>query len=436
MCRLVDGGPGQAEHEVGRQAVAQLGVDRVGADDALGQLGPGVGRLVGQAGAADEGHRAGAAGLLGPADPRRRRRQRLAPADRDQLALLAEARLDQAAVFEASCLARLAQELAPGDAEAHHLRGGGRGDVDVLPLQLVGQRSGIDLVAVDRLVGEAALVAQPAVVDRLGVDAEQPGQAVLRRLHGHAAADGAGGAGGLDLIEVPGPGGEPVGRRRERAHRADLHRVAAEVGLERLRREGRDLDRLAAPGEVDLRFAGHLGREAGAACALDAALAVEQHEVADGDRLLEVALLLNEAGLARAVGQGLVLQRALAALVAHRAVERVVGQEELQHPVLGLLDPLVGRVDHHAVADLHEAGRRQRGTARTLHVDQAHAAHADRLHARVPAEARNVGAGPLGRSDDQLALGRRHLAAVEGEGELLGCLDGLRRVSQRDTLRP
>ena len=62
---LVDGGPGQAEHQVGGEAVAQLGVDRVGADDALGQLGPGVGGLVGQAGAADEGHRAGAAGVLG-----------------------------------------------------------------------------------------------------------------------------------------------------------------------------------------------------------------------------------------------------------------------------------------------------------------------------------------------------------------------------------
>ena len=189
------------------------------------------------------------------------------------------------------------------------------------------------------------------MVDRLGVDAEQPGQAVLRGLHGDPAADRAGGAGGLDLIEVPGPGGEAVGRRGERADRADLHRVAAEVGREGLGGEGRDLDLLAAAGEVDLRLAGHLGGEAGAARALDAALAVEQHEVRDGDGLLEVALLLDEAALARAVGQRLVLQRALAALVAHRAVERVVGQQELEHPVLGLLDLLRGGVDHHAVAD-------------------------------------------------------------------------------------
>ena len=89
---------------------------------------------------------------------------------------------------------------------------------------------------------------------------------------------------------------------------------------------------VAAAGEVDQRVAGHLVGEAGAAVAQDAALAVEEHEVADRDRLLEVALLLDEAALARAVAERLVLQRALAALVAHRAVERVVGEQQLETP--------------------------------------------------------------------------------------------------------
>ncbi len=307
-------------------------------------------------------------------------------------------------MLEAARLARLAEELAAAGTEADDLgRGGGR-HVDGLVGHLGGPGSVVDLVAVDRLEGEATLVAEPAVVDRLGVDAQQPGQAVLRRLHGHPAPHRAGGAGGLDLIEVPGPGGEAVGRGGQRADRADLHRVAAEVGGEGLGREGRDLDVLAASGEVDLRLAGHVGGEAGAAGALDAALAVEQDQVRDGDGLLEVALLLNEAGLARAVGQRLVLQRALAALVADRAVERVVGQQELEHAVLGLLHLLRRGVDDHALAGLDEAGRLQGGAARALHLDQAHAAHADGLHARVVAEARDVGPGPLGRGDQQLAL--------------------------------
>ena len=67
---LVDGGLGQRRHHGGREAVAELGVDGVGADDALGQLGPGVGGLVGEAGAADDRGAGGAAaveaGLEGP----------------------------------------------------------------------------------------------------------------------------------------------------------------------------------------------------------------------------------------------------------------------------------------------------------------------------------------------------------------------------------
>ena len=113
-------------------------------------------------------------------------------------------------------------------------------------------------------------------------------------------------------------------------------------------------------------LAGHLGGEAGAAAALDAALAVEQHQVGDGDGLLEVALLLHEPALARPVGQGLVLEGALAALVAHRAVQRVVDQEELEHPVLGLLHLVRG--GHHlgALGHLDEARGLQRGAAGPL----------------------------------------------------------------------
>ena len=143
-------------------------------------------------------------------------------------------------------------------------------------------------------------------------------------------------AGRLGLDQVPGPGLEPVRVDGQGADRADLHGVAAEVRGEGVVREGVDLGLVAPVHEVDQRLAGHLVGEAGAAVAEDAALAVEQHQVAHRDGLLEVALLLDEAGLARAVGHGLVLERALAALVADRAVERVVDEQELEHAVLGL----------------------------------------------------------------------------------------------------
>ena len=141
------------------------------------------------------------------------------------------------------------------------------------------------------------------------------------------------------------------------------------------------------------------------------------------------------------VGERLVLERALAALVADRAVERVVGQQELEHAVLGLLHLVDAGDDLHALGDLDEARRLQRGAARALDLDQAHAAHADRLHARVVAKARDVGPGPLGRLDDQLALASAVTgAAVEREGELLvrraSCGSSALGVSQRGTPLP
>ena len=100
-------------------------------------------------------------------------------------------------------------------------------------------------------------------------------------------------------------------------------------------------------------ISGDLLGEAGAAGAQHAALAVEQHLGGDVDRLREGPLGLGEPGLAAAVRHRLVLQRALAALVAHRAVERVVDQQELHDPLLRLVGDLRGglRVDHHAGRD-------------------------------------------------------------------------------------
>ncbi len=371
---LVDGGAGQAEDGFGGEAVAQLGVDVVGAQDDPGQLGPGVGILVGQAGAADHADGAPAMDVSGLLQCGRHRVEGFGPADLDQFVTLAH-------------------------------EGGGH------PLH-----------AAESLPVEAALVAQPALVDRVGVDAQFAGDVVTARLDGDPAPHGAGRAAALGLLDIPRPGLEAVRGAREGADRADLNRVAAEVGGEGLAREGRHLDHVAAHGEVDLGIARDLVGKTGAASALDAAFAVEQDQFGEGDGLLPVALLLDEAGLARAEGERLVLEGAFAALVTHRAVQRVVDQEEFQHPVLGLLDAGGGGVDHLAVGHAHEARRGQGGPSGSHDLDQAHAAHADWLHAGVVTEARDVHPGPFGRGDDHLALVGLDGAAVEGDGHLFGRL--------------
>ena len=280
-------------------------------------------------------------------------------------------------------------------------------------------RLGEPVLEVDCVGRKAALVAQPSVVDRVDVDAEQAGQPVGRRLHGHPAAHRARGAGRLDLVEVPRAGGEPVGGGGQGTHRADLHSVPREVGGEGQLGKRADLNLLAPTDEVDLGLACHLICEAGAPAALDTPLAVEQDQLGDGDGFLEMALLLDEPGFAGAIGQGLILQGAFAALVAHRAVERVVDQEELEDTVLGLLH--LGRIgdDLHPGRRFNEAARHECGAARATHFHQTHPTHPDRLHARVVTEAWDEGAGPLGRGDEQLALAGAHGPTVECEFEFV-----------------
>src|SRR6185312_3116125 len=109
--------------------------------------------------------------------------------------------------------------------------------------------------------------------------------------------------------EVERPGTEAVRGAGERTHRADLHRVAGEVRLERLVLVDRNLLERAPLEQVDERVAGDLLREARAAGALDAPLAVEQYLGRDRDRLDEGALDVHEPRVAPTVGHRLVLQR-------------------------------------------------------------------------------------------------------------------------------
>jgi hypothetical protein len=206
-----------------------------------------------------------------------------------------------------------------------------------------------------------------------------------------------------DQVERPGP--EPVGGAGERADRADLHRVAGEVGVERLALGGADVCSWAAPEELDERVAGDLLRGPGAPGARDAPLPVQQHLGGDGDRLVEGPLVLGEPGLALAVGHGLVLQRALAALVAHRAVERVVDEQQLHHAALRLVRDRGGElgVHHHALGA--RGGARGQRLALAFDVDQALPAGADRVEQRVVAEPRDRDAEHLGGPDHQVPLG-------------------------------
>ena len=121
--------------------------------------------------------------------------------------------------------------------------------------------------------------------------------------------------------------------------------------------ERADVGVRAALEEDKLVVLGDLLTEAHAAVAEDAALAVDGDRRRELQRLDEVALGLDEARAAAAPAERDVLQRALAALVADRAVERVVDEQELDDRFLRLGHPLGLGVDDHPVLDRRRAAR-------------------------------------------------------------------------------
>ena len=269
-------GAGQAQDHVGGQPVAELGVDVVGPDDALGQLGPGVGRLVGEAGPTEHGDPAGPVGRRGRSGWRRPR-------------------------SSSASVQRTGASSCPRRARA--ARSGGRRELTASkPNRPLSQSQ-------DQLTGSVSTPWKRRTWLRHDCTAmrqptEQPVQVDSTSSRSHGRAWNRYG------LAVSAPTGQICTVLPEKYEQnGSSGKVLTSV-------------RRSPVHEVDQRVAGHLLGEAGAPVAQDAALAVEVDRLGDGDRLGVVPLLLDPARLARAVGHGLVLQRALAALVAHRAVER------------------------------------------------------------------------------------------------------------------
>src|SRR5690606_15706991 len=111
------------------------------------------------------------------------------------------------------------------------------------------------------------------------------------------------------------------GQRADRANVDDVHRIRL---VERLSRRGNRVVLDAPIRDGELMAAGHLIREAGAACAVDASLRIQHDAGPEGDLLRLVDLAKLEARTFRAVFVGLDLQRAVAGLITDRTVERMV----------------------------------------------------------------------------------------------------------------
>src|SRR5205823_2754479 len=140
----------------------------------------------------------------------------------------------------------------------------------------------------------------------------------------------------------------------------------------------------------------------------------------DRDRLLQGALREGHPRVARAPAEGEVLERALAALVADRAVERMVDEDEFERRLLtlgGSLGGLCG-VDDHPLGRSQRAGGLQLRHA--LDLAEAHPAGPDgRAEPGLVAEDGNLDTGRKRRLDEPRPGSDLNLAPVDGDGDEL-----------------
>src|SRR5262249_40043791 len=199
-----------------------------------------------------------------------------------------------------------------------------------------------------------------------------------------------------DVLHLPRTRLVAVDAAGQRAHRADVDTGAALVAFQVIADVRRDLADHAAIDDAERAHAHAFIADAYAAEAENATRRIEKHH---GGKLFfgSVDFFFGVPALARAVAEHHVLQLALAALIAHRTIQRVIGQQKLERVLTCLRDLRRLRAHHHTLADRQRTCRHQLG--HLFHFDQAHAARRLQRQPLVIAERGNLDAHRLRRID-------------------------------------
>ena len=283
------------------------------------------------------------------------------------------------------------------------------------------ERAGYAAVALQRLVRAPALVAHPVRVD-VGIPARAETEDLATAvIDVDVAPRSAAGADGRSFLQIPDARLEAEILAGQRADRTHVHDVAGVGVVELLARKQADARVVAALEDAQFARFGDLVAEPRAARAEDAALLVEHDLGAQIHDLAFVDLgLQRHVALIGAVLHVVVLEFALAGLVADRAIDGVVDEQEFEHRGLRRLGSVARGLDDHAVGHARVAADLQLG--HLFDFDQTHAAVARNAQARVVAVVRHFHAGPLRGLDDVQPVFDRHFAAVDfecGHAELL-----------------
>ena len=266
--------------------------------------------------------------------------------------------------------------------------------------------------AVDALVAEAVAIGDPALVDRFVLARHHAHEPPTQHVPVEVGAEAVVRRDQRVLRHFPRPRAVAERLAVERADRTQVDDVARQLVVDALLDVGADLAVLATVVGAEFLHARDVLPEAHAARAVDAARHVGGDEWTDV-LVLDHALALVVARNVAAIAHGQILQLAFAALIADRAVERMIDQQEFHHRLLRS-DGLRGtRVDDHALG--HRRGAGGQRLRRLLHLDETHAAVRGHGQFLVVAEARDVDVMGVRDADDHLALARLHRHAIHGD---------------------
>ncbi|OPZ79546.1 MAG: hypothetical protein BWY77_01343 [bacterium ADurb.Bin431] len=230
---------------------------------------------------------------------------------------------------------------------------------------------------------------------------------------GERAAGAAIGADGIGPGEFPGAGLVFEKLVGEGAHRTDVDALAAELAVERPLKISADPGLESPVDKAEFRHAHHLFAHPGAHPAEHAAVHIPFYEARGGfNRLVELAV--QEAVAAHFIFIDQVLQLALAPLVAHRAIQGMVHQQQFKQGFAGASHRGGVGVYHHAVGGRRGAGRNQ-PALHLLDLDHAHAARPEGHQLLVIAKGGDMNPGGLGGLQDSGAVRYLYFPIVYGQ---------------------
>ena len=267
------------------------------------------------------------------------------------------------------------------------------------------------LAAVQRLIGKAIAVGNPAFVDRLVLERNDTHHLIVLDLNDQIGTGAVMRADALATRQLPSAGAIAEGFAGQRANRADVDHIARQLRVDRAANKGLDLGMFAAMGHAEFHHTSDFLAKTNATRAMDAA-AHFFHRNQRTDVLVEDnTLFFRVARLATAISDRQILQLAFTTLVADRAIERMVDQQEFHHALLGLDGFFTLGANDHALRHRRCAGRHRLG--RFFHFHQTHAAVGSNRELLVVAEMRDIGPGFFGGMHDHAAGRNLYLLTVE-----------------------